>query len=58
MSSAVNEISQNSLPVHLLAAYLSELHLILFQVTCGFSLRIEILEAVPIHFGCSGTRAE
>lgn len=44
MSSRINEKSQNSLSVHLLTLYLSELYLILFKVTCGFGVRIEILD--------------
>lgn len=44
MSSRINEISQNSLSVHLLTLYLSELYLILFKVVCGFGVRIEILD--------------
>lgn len=58
MSSRSNEITQNSLSVHLLSVYLTELHLILFKVVCGFGVRREILKAVCIHFSCSVSHAE
>lgn len=58
MSSRSNEKSQNSLSVHLLSLYLTELHLILFKVMCGFGVRREILAAVSVHFSHSVTPAE
>lgn len=58
MSSRRNEISQNSLSVHILSIYLSELHLSLFKVMCSFGFRREILEVVSIYFSYSVTHAE
>lgn len=58
MSSRSNEISQNSLSVHILSIYLSELHLSIFKVMCSFGVRREILEVVSIYFSYSVTHAE
>lgn len=58
MSSRSNETSQNSLSIHILSIYLSELNLNLFKVKCGFGVRREILEVVSIYFSRSVTHAE
>lgn len=58
MSSRSNGISQNSSSVHILSISLSELHLNLFKVMCGFGVRRGTLEVVPIYFSHSVTHAE
>lgn len=58
MSGRSNEISQNSFSVHILSISLSELHLNLFKVMCGFGVRRETLEVVPIYFSHSVSHAE